>query len=54
MYTQAISILSNQFTFLHPSDFSLSDECRVMLVGINPISKHRAFVNYASIIIVIV
>ena len=35
------------------SNFSLSDECTVMLVCINPMDKHRAFVNYAFTVIII-
>ena len=34
-------------------DFSLSNECTVVLVCINPMNKYRAFVNNAFIVIIV-
>jgi hypothetical protein len=48
-----MNILSDQFHVLIP-DFSLSNECTVVLVCINPMNKHRAFVNDAFIVIILV
>ena len=35
-------------------DFSLSNECTVVLVCINPMNKYRAFVNDAFTVIILV
>ena len=53
LYIQAMNILSDQFHVLIP-DFGLSNECTVVLVCINPMNKHRAFVNDAFIVIILV
>lgn len=35
------------------NDFSLSNECTVLLACIKPMNKHRAFVNDAFIVIIV-
>ena len=35
-------------------DFSLSNDCTVILVCINPMNKYRAFANGAFIVIILV
>lgn len=52
MYSQAINILSNQFMF--SCLLLVFKECTVLLVCMNPVSTHGAFVNYAFIVIIIV
>lgn len=46
----AINVLSDQVMSL--SNFSLFNECTVMLVCVNPVNRGRAFVNYAFTVII--